>query len=80
MHFQNSRLRRAVSDLTMDKMILKRGAAGKIVSPSRRREAVDHVRAVLRVFERRACRAIGQPRSTQRRPLCTPDDEAVLAV
>ena len=33
---------------------------------------------MLRVSERRACRVIGQPRSTQRRPLCTPDDEAVL--
>jgi putative transposase len=33
---------------------------------------------VLRVSERRACRVIGQPRSTQRRPLWTRDDEAVL--
>jgi putative transposase len=33
---------------------------------------------VLRVSERRACRVIGQPRSTQRRLLLTRDDEAVL--
>ena len=33
---------------------------------------------MLRVSERRACRVIGQPRSTQRRLLLTRDDEAVL--
>ena len=33
---------------------------------------------MLRVSERRACRVIGQPRSTQRRVPARPDDEAVL--
>jgi putative transposase len=33
----------------------------------------------LGVSERRACRAIGQPRSTQRKPRVVPDDEAVLS-
>lgn len=33
---------------------------------------------MLRVSERRACRVIGKPRSTQRRVPATPDDEAVL--
>lgn len=32
----------------------------------------------MRISERRACRVIGQPRSTQRRVPATPDDEAVL--
>lgn len=37
-----------------------------MISPDRRREAVEQVQQVLGVSERRACRAIGQPRSTQR--------------
>ena len=56
----------------------ERGTAGIIVSPSRRREAVEHVSSVLGVSERRACRIIGQPRSTQRRVRQTADDEAAL--
>jgi putative transposase len=36
------------------------------LSPTRRRAAVEHVRRHLGVSERRACKAIGQPRSTQR--------------
>jgi transposase InsO family protein len=39
---------------------------------------VDHVRAELGVPERRACQALGQHRSTQRRIPRTPDDEAAL--
>jgi len=42
------------------------GAQGKTLSPSRRREAVRHVRPALGVSERRACRALGQPRGTHR--------------
>ncbi len=36
------------------------------MSPARRRAAVEHVRRELEVSERRACKAIGQARSTQR--------------
>ena len=39
---------------------------GKMVSPTHRREAVDHLQRVLHVTERRACRVVGQPRSSQR--------------
>jgi putative transposase len=39
---------------------------------------VDHVRAELGLSERRVCRALGQHRSTQRKILTTPDDEAAL--
>jgi hypothetical protein len=39
---------------------------------------VDHARTALGVSERRVCRVIGQPRSTQRRVARTPDDEAAL--
>ncbi len=37
-----------------------------MVSPTRRRESVKHLCRVFEVSERRACRAIDQPRSTQR--------------
>jgi putative transposase len=39
---------------------------------------VDHVTAELGISERRACRALGQHRSTQRKTPTTPDDEAAL--
>ena len=45
---ENSRLRRAVSDLTLDKLILQEAAR-------------------MHVSERRACAALGQHRSTQRK-------------
>src|SRR2546422_5002447 len=41
---------------------LERGGLGKLLSPTRRREAVEHAVTVLQVSERRACRAIGQIR------------------
>ena len=47
--------------------------SGKILSPARRRDAVAHLTRKYRVSERRACRLVGQHRSTQRYvPL--PDD------
>jgi putative transposase len=39
---------------------------------------VEHVVAERRVPERRACRVLGQHRSTRRKPPGTPDDEAAL--
>ena len=48
------------------------------MSPPRRRKAVDHVRAKLVVSERRACRVLRQPRSSQRYCLKTADDEEPL--
>ncbi|MCC1495066.1 transposase [Cognatishimia sp. F0-27] len=53
---ENQRLRRAVSDLTLDKLILTETAKGKLLSSSRRRKCIDHVRQALGVLERRACR------------------------
>ncbi|MCD1266334.1 IS3 family transposase [Shinella sumterensis] len=75
---ENARLRRAVSDLTLDKMILAEAAKGKLLSPARRRACVDHVIDELTVSERRACRVLGQHRSTQRKIAKAPDDEAAL--
>src|SRR5215207_6422142 len=43
------------------------GGPGKLLSPARRRACVEHIRSVLTISERRACRALGQHRSTQRK-------------
>ncbi|WP_241767061.1 IS3 family transposase [Hyphomonas oceanitis] len=78
MEKENTRLRRAVSDLTLDNQILQEVGAGKVLSPSRRRIAVDHVVEGLGVSERRACHVIGQHRSTQRKQPIRRDDEEAL--
>jgi len=44
----------------------------------RRDRAVSHVRSILHISERRACRVLGQARSTQRRVRKTPNDEERL--
>ncbi|MDT8315431.1 IS3 family transposase [Roseomonas mucosa] len=75
---ENARLRKAVSDLTLEKVILKEAASGKLVSPARRRACVEHVVRELGVSERRACAVLGQHRSTQRKAPRGADDEAAL--
>ncbi|MGN7161977.1 IS3 family transposase [Sphingomonas sp. SAFR-052] len=75
---ENARLRRAISDLTLDKLILQEAAKGKLLSPARRRRCIDQVRGVLDVSERRVCRVLGQHRSTQRKVPCGADDEQAL--
>ena len=40
---ENTRLRKAVSDLTLDKLILNEVSDGKVLSPSRRRRCVGHI-------------------------------------
>ncbi|WP_421701028.1 IS3 family transposase [Aliiroseovarius sp.] len=77
---ENDRLRRAVSDLTLDKLILSEAAPGKLLSPSRRRACVEHVRSQFHISERRACRVLGQHRSTQRRmPVGRADEDRLVA-
>ena len=78
-----AQLRRAVSDLTLDKLILVEATTG-IVSPELRSAYVLRAKAVLGISERRACQALGQHRSTQRKiqarlletpsPVCSNDD------
>ena len=76
LELENSRLRKAVSDLTLDKLILTGGRQGKLLSPARRRACIEHIREHLHVSERRACAALGQHRSTQRKvPRGREDDE-----
>ncbi|MEL6245033.1 MAG: IS3 family transposase [Pseudomonadota bacterium] len=78
MEKENVRLRKAISDLMLDNQILQEVNQGKVLSPSRRRIAVDHVVEELGVSQRRACRVVGQHRSTQRRPSTPRADEAAL--
>jgi len=40
---------------------------------------VEHVQKVVRVSERRACRVLDQPRSTQRYESTKPEGDAALA-
>jgi putative transposase len=47
-----------------------------VVSPARKREAVQHLKRELQVSERRACEVIRQPRSTQRYSAKKPDKDA----
>src|SRR2546430_7996694 len=45
LELENSRLRKAGSDLTLDKVILQEGYSGKLLSPARRRACIEQVRA-----------------------------------
>src|SRR5215213_1766020 len=56
----------------------ERGRLGKLLSPARRRACIEHVRHKLQVSERRACAALGQHRSTQRKLPRGRDDEERL--
>jgi len=54
---------------------------GKLVSSERRRRCVRHVRQAHRVSERRACRVLGQSRTSQRyKANSAPDEEPLTAV
>lgn len=50
-----------------------------MVSPARKREAVAHLERKLQVSQRRACRVVNQPRSTQRYASGRPAKDAKLA-
>ncbi|MCB0408445.1 MAG: IS3 family transposase [Bdellovibrionales bacterium] len=63
---ENARLKRVVADMALDNAILKDVAFGKLLSPIKRREAVTHAIDNHGVSERRACKVIGQARTTQR--------------
>lgn len=49
-----------------------------MISPDNRRQAVEQVQAVMEVSERRVCRVLGQPRSTERYKKRIAEDEEIL--
>jgi putative transposase len=49
-----------------------------MVSPARKRRAVEHLEEGFEVSQRRACRVVGQPRATQRYERQERSDEVVL--
>ncbi|MGB2965026.1 MAG: IS3 family transposase [Anaerolineales bacterium] len=75
---ENARLKYLVADLSLDNAILKEGALKKVVSPDRRRQAVKQAINAMDISERRACRVLQQPRSTQRYQKEVPEDEELL--
>ena len=56
------------------------GSTGKLLSPARRRRCVEVVGDRYGISERRACRALEQPRSTQRYTATVADDEEALTM
>ncbi|MEO0511799.1 MAG: IS3 family transposase [Planctomycetota bacterium] len=75
---ENARLKKLVADLALDKAMLQEVAFGKLLSPRRRRDAVDVLLAHFGVSERRACGLLRQPRATQRYRPAERDDEEPL--
>ena len=72
---ENGCLKKAVAELTLDKLVLKEALEGNLLSPARNLRCVEHLQGKLKISERRACGVIGQPRATQRRVLSLRDDE-----
>jgi transposase-like protein len=63
---ENTRLKRVIAEQSEDVSMLQDLTQGEIVSAARRREAVEYLKERYQVSERRACRLVGQHRSTQR--------------
>jgi len=60
--------------------ILEGGITGKLLSPSKRSKIVSKACKSLSVSERRACRVLGQARTTQRHsPYIRNDEERLVA-
>jgi putative transposase len=86
---ENARLKRLLADAELDSGVSRGsigttlGGAAQLLSPAKRRRAVEHVRGVLgldRLSERRACHVLGQHRNTHRRQRHVPDDEPRLVL
>ncbi|MGA9570798.1 MAG: IS3 family transposase [Candidatus Acidiferrales bacterium] len=75
---ENAKLKRLVAELSLEKQILKDVAFGKLLSPERRRCAVEQAREKYEVSERHACRLLGQWRRTQRYAAIQKIDEEAL--
>ncbi|WP_158793820.1 IS3 family transposase [Granulicella sp. L60] len=75
---EDAKLKRLVSELSLEKLVLKDIAFGKLLSPERRRCAVIHARDAHGMSERLACRVVKQPRGTQRYRPTQREDEDTL--
>ncbi|HEY4766817.1 MAG TPA: IS3 family transposase [Candidatus Sulfotelmatobacter sp.] len=75
---ENAKLKRVVAELSLEKQVLKDIAGGKLLSPERRRSAVEHAREKHELSERHACRLVNQWRGTQRYlPIQRVDEDAL---
>ncbi|MGA8036390.1 MAG: IS3 family transposase [Candidatus Acidiferrales bacterium] len=75
---ENAKLKRVVAELSLEKQVLKDIAGGKLLSPERRRSAVEHAREKHELSERHACRLVKQWRGTQRYvPIQRVDEDAL---
>ncbi|HEY6369712.1 MAG TPA: IS3 family transposase [Candidatus Sulfotelmatobacter sp.] len=75
---ENAKLKRVVAELSLEKQVLKDIAGGKLLSPERRRCAVEHAREKHELSERHACRLVKQWRGTQRYlPIQRTDEDAL---
>ena len=63
---ENEPLSKAVSHLTLDKLILAEAPRGKLLSSRASRHCIDRVCGQLKVSERRICRLLSQHQSTER--------------
>jgi putative transposase len=75
---QNGRLKKIVAEQALDISLLKDLQRGKLVSPARRRDAVRFLVKRRRISGRRACRVVGQHRSSQRYRRLEPEYERRL--
>ena len=78
LEMENSRLKQGGGRTDPGQPDSQGGRGGKLLSPDRRRQCVEHVRSVMGVSERRACKVLEQPRSTQRHEPMVRDDEQAL--
>jgi hypothetical protein len=63
---ENTKLKRLVADLSLDKTMLQGCPAKKVVKPVCRREVIRHYQDVFESSERRVCRAMGFGRVSNR--------------
>jgi putative transposase len=75
---ENARLKRIVADQGTPDPGPEGAGAGNLVSPARRRRAVEHLQRVFGVSQRWACQLVGQHRSTQRHQPVEPDRDRAL--
>ncbi|MEM1026506.1 MAG: IS3 family transposase [Planctomycetota bacterium] len=78
MEKENARLKKLVAELSLDKQMLQEVAPGKLLSPRKKRGAVQYLQDRFGSSERRACKLLHQPRATQRYLPQVRGDEAPL--